>query len=187
MDEPDKFSDIHGMMGFFHWTKTLLKCGGRYIRASGVDDGLIEKGIFGKLTLNQVLEGTHYVRSLYGLLLESAPLLGRPSGSGAKTTISLLTRISSGVPKWLGKLCQTSNTALKSSKNSVSYLHDSQRSSMISLMNVVVSLKCVSILKTFSTLQTASNMQYHLTEKETSPYIWEQLSHLCPSLGRMTV
>ena len=71
MDEPDKFSDIHDMMGFFHWTKTLLKCGGRYIQASGVDDGLIEKGIFGKLTLNQVLEGTHYVRSLYGLLLAS--------------------------------------------------------------------------------------------------------------------
>ena len=59
MAEHDHFPDIHGMMGNFHWTKNLLKCAGRYHRGSGLDDAPIEKGVFGKLTLNQVLEGTH--------------------------------------------------------------------------------------------------------------------------------
>lgn len=62
MAEPETFADIHGMMGMFHWVKVLLKCAGRYLRGSGIEDGLIETEVFGKLTLNSVLEGTHYVR-----------------------------------------------------------------------------------------------------------------------------
>ena len=42
MDEPDTFADIHGMMGMFHWVKVLLKCAGRYLLGSGIEDGLIE-------------------------------------------------------------------------------------------------------------------------------------------------
>ena len=71
MAEPDTFADIHGMMGMFHWVKVLLKCAGRYLRGSGIEDSLIETEIYGKLTLNSVLEGTHYVRSFQGILIVS--------------------------------------------------------------------------------------------------------------------
>ena len=71
MAEPDTFPDIHGMMGMFHWAKVLLKCAGRYLTGSGIEDGLIETEVFGKLTLNSVLEGTHYVRSFQGICIVS--------------------------------------------------------------------------------------------------------------------
>jgi hypothetical protein len=38
-----------------------VKCAGRYLRGSSVEDGLIETEVFGKLTLTSVLEGSHYV------------------------------------------------------------------------------------------------------------------------------
>ena len=57
-----------------HWVKILLKCAGRYLRGSGIEDGLIETKIFGKLTLHSVMEGTHYVRSFQGILIVSDAL-----------------------------------------------------------------------------------------------------------------
>ena len=51
--------------------KVLLKCAGRYLRGSGIEDACIETEVFGKLTLNYVLEGTHYVRSFQGLSMFS--------------------------------------------------------------------------------------------------------------------
>ena len=71
MEEHEEFSDVHGMMGNFHWAKNLLKCSGRFLRGSGMDDALVENQIFGKNVLNQALEGRHYVRSLYCVLLVS--------------------------------------------------------------------------------------------------------------------
>ena len=59
MEEYQKFSDLHVMMGKFHWTKDDLKCCGRFLRGSGVDDALWECEVFGKCVLNQGLEGSH--------------------------------------------------------------------------------------------------------------------------------
>ena len=56
-------------MGPFHWTRVLLKCQGKYLRGSGVDDALIECSVFGKGVLETVLNGSHYVRSLTGMLI----------------------------------------------------------------------------------------------------------------------
>ena len=42
-------------------------CGAVYIRGSGIEDALIETEVFGKLTLNSVLEGNHYVRFFHGM------------------------------------------------------------------------------------------------------------------------
>ena len=71
MAEPVSFADIHGMMGMFHWVKVLLKCAVRYMRGSGIEDALIETEVFGKLTLNSLLEGTRYVRYFQGLSIIS--------------------------------------------------------------------------------------------------------------------
>lgn len=67
--ESKEFYDVHGMMGMFHCVKILLKCAGRHFKGSGVDDALIETPVFGKLTLNSVLEGNHYVRSFHGIMM----------------------------------------------------------------------------------------------------------------------
>ena len=68
MAEYDKFKDLHGMMGKFHWTKDDMKVIGHFVRGSGIDQAFEECGIFGKRILNQVLEGGHYVRALYFVL-----------------------------------------------------------------------------------------------------------------------
>ena len=75
MAEPKFFSNVHGMMGMFHWVKILMKCAGRYLKGSGIDDALIETQVFGKLTLNSVLEGSHYVRSFHGIMMVSDLLI----------------------------------------------------------------------------------------------------------------
>ena len=71
MAESDNVSDVHGMMGMFYWVKNALRCAGRYLRGSGIEDALIEPEVFGKLTLNSVLEGNHYVRSFHGMIMLS--------------------------------------------------------------------------------------------------------------------
>lgn len=71
MAQLNEFSDIHGMMGIFHWMKILLKCAGHYLRESGIADGFIETQVFGKLTLNSVLEGSHYTHSFNGIMVVS--------------------------------------------------------------------------------------------------------------------
>ena len=65
MAEPKELSDVHGMMGMFHWVNILLKCAGRYLKGSGIEDALIE------MALNSVLEGRHYVRSFHGIMMVS--------------------------------------------------------------------------------------------------------------------
>ena len=81
MEESEMFSDIHGMMGMFHWVKILLKCAGRYLQGSGVEDALIECDVFGKQTLHSVIEGTHYVRSMKGIIIISDMLSALAWGS----------------------------------------------------------------------------------------------------------
>ena len=41
------------------------------IRGTGIEDALIETEVFGKLTLNSVLEGNHYVRYFHGMIMLS--------------------------------------------------------------------------------------------------------------------
>lgn len=60
LNEPDTFADLFLMLGMFHMAKVLLRCAGRYLSGSGVDDALIECEVFGKKTLAAVLSGSHY-------------------------------------------------------------------------------------------------------------------------------
>ena len=71
MEEPTQFEDLFPVLGMFHYTKVLLRCAGRYLLGSGVDDVLIQNEVFGKKVLNSVLNGTYYVRSLQGLFIVS--------------------------------------------------------------------------------------------------------------------
>ena len=71
MNEPETFKDIFPVLGMFHFAKVLLRCAGRYISGSGLDDALIECGVFGPKTLSTVISGGHYVRSFKGMLIVS--------------------------------------------------------------------------------------------------------------------
>ncbi len=71
MTEPQQFCDLYPMLGAFHMAKVLLRCAGRYLSGSGLDDALIEAEVFGKKTLVSVLSGGHYVRSFQGMLILS--------------------------------------------------------------------------------------------------------------------
>ena len=63
------FKDILSFLGPFHTTRILLKCQGKYLRGSGIDDALIARSVFGSGVIETVLNGTHYVRSFAGVLI----------------------------------------------------------------------------------------------------------------------
>ncbi|KAH3838306.1 hypothetical protein DPMN_111714 [Dreissena polymorpha] len=47
LHETNKFSGLFLCMGPFHWTRILFRCQGKLLRVSGLDDALIECGVFG--------------------------------------------------------------------------------------------------------------------------------------------
>ena len=71
MAEPTQLEELFPSLDMFHYTKSLLRCAGRYLLGSGVDDVLIANEVFGKKVLHSVLNGTHYVRSLQRLCIVS--------------------------------------------------------------------------------------------------------------------
>ena len=66
---PAQFSHIFAAMGPFHWSKIIQKCCGKFLRGSGLEDALVECGTFGPGTIETVLNGKHYYRSLAGFLI----------------------------------------------------------------------------------------------------------------------
>ena len=66
---PEKFKPLVPCLGGFHMAKCLQHCTGKYIKGTGLDDVLLETNIFGKKTIEQILNGTHYVRSLRGFII----------------------------------------------------------------------------------------------------------------------
>ena len=71
LSNSEEFADLFPMMGAFHMTKVALRCAGKYITGSGMDDALIEVEIFGSKTVQSVLHGIHYARSFQGMLIIS--------------------------------------------------------------------------------------------------------------------
>ena len=49
--------------------KIVLGCIGKYIEGSGAETVWLENGIFGPNVIKSVIDGSHYVRSLKGILL----------------------------------------------------------------------------------------------------------------------
>ncbi len=69
LSEPEHFQDLFIGMGPFHWTRVLLRCQGKLLRGSGIDDALVECGVFGPGVLESALNGGHYVRAITGMLI----------------------------------------------------------------------------------------------------------------------
>ena len=69
LNETEQFKDLFLCMGPFHWTRVLLRCQGKLLRGSGPDDALVECAVFGPGVIESVLNGSHYVRALTGMLI----------------------------------------------------------------------------------------------------------------------
>ena len=67
LDRHAEFHDLLPMLGGFHMAKIVLGAIGKYVNGCGLEDALIETNVFGKKTIQAVLGGTHYVRSLRGI------------------------------------------------------------------------------------------------------------------------
>ena len=57
------------MFARFHYAKILLRCIGRDITGTGLDDALIEATVFGKRTLIAILTESHYYMSMQSMLI----------------------------------------------------------------------------------------------------------------------
>ena len=66
---PNEFKMLVPCLGGFHMAKCVQHCTGKYIRGSGLDDAFVETQVFGKKVIEQVLNSTHYIRSLRAILI----------------------------------------------------------------------------------------------------------------------
>ena len=69
LDRHELFDNLFPMLGGFHTAKTALKCADKFIRGSGIEDAFVGCRIFSPKSIEIVLSGTHYYRSLNGLLM----------------------------------------------------------------------------------------------------------------------
>ena len=52
-------------------SKCAQHCIGKYIKGTGLEDCLVETGVFGVKVMESFLAGTHYVRSMRGIQIVS--------------------------------------------------------------------------------------------------------------------
>ena len=69
LHDSEHFKDLLLCLGPFHWTRVLLRCQGKLLRGSGLDDALVECGVFGSGVIESALTDHHYVRALTGMLI----------------------------------------------------------------------------------------------------------------------
>ena len=66
---PKKFKMLVPFLAGFCMAKCVRHCIGKYIQGSVLDDALVEAQVFGKKVIEQMLNGTHYIRSLRAILI----------------------------------------------------------------------------------------------------------------------
>ena len=69
LDDPGIFKRLFPMLGGFHMAKAACRWADKYLRGSGIEDALIEPAVFGPTVCESVLNGSHYYRSILGLLM----------------------------------------------------------------------------------------------------------------------
>ena len=69
MQNPQEFENIVLVLGSFHLAKVLMGAIGKFIDGRGAKNILTESKAFGPNVVRSVIDGSHYVRSLKGLML----------------------------------------------------------------------------------------------------------------------
>ena len=57
------------MLGSFHTAKVVENLICKYLRGSGVEDAVVETGVFGLNAVKSLMNGSHYIRSLRGIII----------------------------------------------------------------------------------------------------------------------
>ena len=69
LQNQDQFRNLIAILGGFHTAKCLQHSIRKYIRGSGLEESRRQTRVFGVKIVDSVLDGTHYMRSLKGLLI----------------------------------------------------------------------------------------------------------------------
>ena len=69
LNRQHEFANIVLCLGSFHMIKIVLSCIGKYIEGSGAEKVFVENGIFGANVVKSVIAGSHYERSLTGMIM----------------------------------------------------------------------------------------------------------------------
>ena len=71
---PEKFSDLVPMLKGFHIAKCVHRCIGKYTKDTGLEDALVETGVFGPKVIESFIAETDYVRSMRGIQILSTAI-----------------------------------------------------------------------------------------------------------------
>ena len=69
LSNPKEFDKLIPMLGSFHTANVVEHCIGKYLRGSGMEDALIETGVFGSKAVESMMNGSHYIISLRGIMI----------------------------------------------------------------------------------------------------------------------
>ena len=69
LSNPEESDKLMPMLGSFHTAKVVEYCIGKYLRGSGVEDARVETGVFGLKAAESMMNGSHYIRSLRGIII----------------------------------------------------------------------------------------------------------------------
>ena len=71
---PYEFSDLVPMLGGFHMAKFVRRCIGKCIKDTGLEDTLVDTGVFGPKVIESFIAGTDHVRSIRGIQILSTAI-----------------------------------------------------------------------------------------------------------------
>ena len=74
LKRPQQFKDLVPMLGGFHMAMCVQRCIGKYIKGTGLEDALVETGVFGVKVMESFIGGTDYVRSLRDVQILSSAI-----------------------------------------------------------------------------------------------------------------
>ena len=74
LKRPEESKKLVPMLGGFHTAKCVQRCIGKFIKGTGLEDALLEAGVFGVKVMESILAETNYVRSLGGIQILSGAI-----------------------------------------------------------------------------------------------------------------
>ena len=74
LKRPEESKKLMPMLGGFHTAKCVQRCIGKFIKGTGLEDALVEAGVFGVKVMESILAETNYVRSLRGIQILSGAI-----------------------------------------------------------------------------------------------------------------
>ena len=69
LSSPKEFDKLIPMLGSLHTAKVVEHCIAKYLCGSDVEDALVETCMFGLKAVESMMNGSHHIRSLRGIII----------------------------------------------------------------------------------------------------------------------